>query len=70
MCHMNVKISVYAKYWMYFFIYLFIGLLQFTQAIQTMKKENSEVLQMSEDLKQLLLPPLSLPYAQVSSSWK
>ncbi|KAG8193324.1 hypothetical protein JTE90_022954 [Oedothorax gibbosus] len=40
------------------------GLLQFTQIIKIMEKDNEEILQMNEHLKSLLIPPLVLPYSQ------
>lgn len=44
------------------------GLLQFTHSIKFLRKENLEVQLMDDELKQLLLPSLSLPYSQTPAS--
>ncbi|XP_015909508.2 protein C10 [Parasteatoda tepidariorum] len=44
------------------------GLLQFTQTIKTLAKENPDVAQLFEELKSYLIPSLVLPFSQSGSS--
>lgn len=44
------------------------GLLQFTHSVKLLRKESLEVSHMDDELRQILLPSLTLPYAPVPVS--